>query len=58
MPEGYDSMAQVSRNIGARLLSNYPWLYGVLGGILLVTGGVIWLALRQLRRRMQKRTRA
>ncbi len=51
-------MAQVSRNIGARLLSNYPWLYGVLGGILLVTGGVIWLALRQLRRRMQKRTRA
>jgi arylsulfatase/uncharacterized sulfatase len=58
MPEGYDSMAQVSRNIAARLLSNYPWLYGVLGGILLVTGGVLWLALRQLRRRMQKRTRA
>lgn len=58
MPEGYDSMAQVSRNIGARLLSNYPWLYGVLGGILLVIGGAIWLALRQLRGRMTKRTRA
>jgi hypothetical protein len=58
MPEGYDSRAQVVRNTGARLLSNYPWLYGVLGGILLVIGGVIWLALRHLRALLRRRAAA
>lgn len=51
MPEGYDSRVQVVRNIGARLLSNYPWLYGILGGIMLVIVAVTWLALRRLLRR-------
>ncbi|MFU7527371.1 sulfatase-like hydrolase/transferase [Qipengyuania sp. ASV99] len=51
MPEGYDSMAQVNRNIGTRLLSNYPWLYGVLGAFLLALVAAFWLALRALRRR-------
>jgi arylsulfatase A-like enzyme len=58
MPKGYDSMAQVARNIGARLLSNYPWLYVVLGGILLVIVAAIWLALRQLRRLLRHRRAA
>ena len=58
MPEGYDSMAQVNRNVGARLLTNYPWLYGVLGGILLVLGAVIWLVLRQLRALLRRRRAA
>jgi arylsulfatase/uncharacterized sulfatase len=51
MPEGYDSRAQVNRNIAARLLGNYPWLYAVLGGLVLAIAAVIWLALRRLRRR-------
>ena len=51
MPEGYDSRAQVNRNIAARLLGNYPWLYGVLGGIALVFVAMFWLALRWLLRR-------
>jgi len=55
MPQGYDSMAQVSRNIGARLLSNYPWLYAVLGGVLIVVVAAIWLVLRQVRPTMQRR---
>lgn len=58
MPKGYDSMAQVASNIGARLLSNYPWLYVVLGGILLVIVAAIWLALRQLRRLLRHRRAA
>ena len=58
MPEGYDSMKQVNRNIGVRLLANYPWLYGVLGGIVLVFGAAIWLVLRQLRRIVRRRRAA
>jgi arylsulfatase A-like enzyme len=58
MPKGYDSMAQVTRNIGARLLSNYPWLYGVLGGILVVIVAAIWLAQRQLRGLLRRRRAA
>lgn len=46
MPEGYDSAAQIVRNIGARLLSNYPWLYVVLGVVLLLFAAGIWLGLR------------
>jgi arylsulfatase A-like enzyme len=55
MPQDYDSMAQVSRNIGARLLGNYPWLYGVLGGILLVMVMAIGLFFRQTRRMLRRR---
>lgn len=51
MPEGYDSRAQVNRNIAARLLGNYPWLFGLLGAILVGIVAAIWLALRRLRRR-------
>lgn len=54
MPEGYDSRAQVNRNIAARLLGNYPWLFGLLGAILLGIVAAIWLALRHLRRRRLK----
>ena len=58
MPEGYDSRAEVSRNIGARLLSNFPWLYGALAGILLVTVAAIWLGVRQMRRLLGRRRAA
>jgi arylsulfatase/uncharacterized sulfatase len=58
MPEGYDSIAQVTRNIGARLLTNYPWLYGVLGVIVLALGAAIWLVLRQLRTLLRRRRSA
>lgn len=54
MPQGYDSMAQVSRNIGARLLSNYPWLFAALGGILIAMAAAIWLGYRQLRRTLRR----
>ncbi len=58
MPEGYDSMKQVNLNVGARLLSNYPWLYGVLAVVLLVCGGGIWLALRGMRALLRRRSAA
>jgi len=58
MPEGYDSMKQVTRNVGARLLGNYPWLYGVLGAVLLVLGAAIWLALRSIRALLRRRRAA
>lgn len=55
MPEGYDSMAQVTRNIGARLLANYPWLYAVLAGIVLAVAACVWLMLRGVRALMRRR---
>lgn len=51
MPEGYNSRAQIDRNVAARLLGNYPWLFGALGASLLAMIAAIWLALRRLRRR-------
>lgn len=58
MPAGYDSMAQVIRNSTKRLLGNYPWLYGVLGGILLVIVAAIWLMLRGIRALVRRRRAA
>ena len=58
MPEGYDSRAQVVRNSGARLLANYPWLYGVLGAVLLVLVAVLWMALRGIRALLRRRASA
>lgn len=58
MPEGYDSRIQVVRNTGARLLSNYPWLYGVLGGLLLLVATLVWLVVRRLRAMMRRRRAA
>lgn len=55
MPEGYDSRKQVNRNIAARLLGNYPWLFGLLGAILVGIVAAIWLVLRRLRRRRLQR---
>lgn len=49
MPEGYDSMRQITNNVGARLLANYPWLYAVLGVIALLFGAGFWVVLRGLR---------
>jgi arylsulfatase/uncharacterized sulfatase len=51
MPQGYDSRSQVNRNVRSRLLSNYPWIYGVLGGGLLAILLSIGLVTRWLRRR-------
>lgn len=50
MPEGYDSQTQINRNIAARLLSNYPWIYAVLGAIVLAIVALIRLALRRRRK--------
>ncbi len=58
MPAGYDSMAQVIRNSTTRLLGNYPWLYGMLGGILLVIVAAIWLMLRAIRALVRRRRAA
>ena len=55
MPEGYDSMKQVTRNVGARLLTNYPWLYGVLGAVLLVFAVLVWLVVRSVRALLRRR---
>jgi arylsulfatase A-like enzyme len=58
MPEGYDSMAQVTRNVGARLLNNYPWLYAVLGAVLLVLVAAVWMGLRGFRNLVRGRQAA
>jgi arylsulfatase/uncharacterized sulfatase len=50
MPQGYDPMDQVTRNVGARLMSNYPWLYAVPSGILIAILAAIGLVRRQRRR--------
>ena len=55
MPEGYDSRAQVVRNTGARLLANYPWLYAVLGGVLLAFAAGLWVAVRGIRALVRRR---
>lgn len=58
MPEGYNSLAQVVRNTGARLLANYPWLYGVLGGVLLVLAALLWMTVRGIRALLRRRASA
>lgn len=58
MPQGYDSTAQVNRNSIVRLLANYPWLYGVLVGMLLVFAAVIWLAVGLVRALLRRRRTA
>ena len=50
MPEGYDSAAQNARNNIGKLLGNYPWLYGVMSGVLVIAGLVFWSLFRVLRR--------
>lgn len=55
MPDGYDSLAQVTNNVGARLFTNYPWIYGVLGAILLIFVVCFWLILRRLRSKARAR---
>jgi arylsulfatase/uncharacterized sulfatase len=51
MPDDYDSAKQIARNTGARLLGNYPWLYAMFSGILLLPAVGIGLGLRALVRR-------
>lgn len=58
MPEGYDSRAQVIRNTGERLLANYPWLYGVLGVVLLVLVAGLWIVVRGVRALVRQRAPA
>lgn len=58
MPEGYNSLAQVVRNTGVRLLANYPWLYGVLGAVLLVFVAVLWMMVRGVRTLVRRRASA
>ena len=57
MPEGYDSAAQIARNVGARLLSNYPWLYGVLGAVVLLLAAAVWLTIRGMLALVRRRRR-
>ncbi len=58
MPEGYDSRAQIARNVGARLFANYPWLYAVAATVLLAFAAFVWLALRRIRSAQRRRKSA
>jgi arylsulfatase/uncharacterized sulfatase len=49
MPEGYDSVAQTAGNNISQMLVNYPWLYGVMAGLALLAGFVVWGLFRLLR---------
>lgn len=46
MPEGYDSLKQINANTASHMLDNYPWLYAVLAGIILLAGALVWLLVR------------
>lgn len=50
MPEGYDSAEQTARNNISQMLANYPWLYGVMAGLGVLAGLVVWSLFRVLRR--------
>ncbi|MBY0303885.1 MAG: arylsulfatase [Sphingomonas sp.] len=54
MPEGYDSAAQTLRNNISHMLENYPWLYGVMAGMMVLTGLVAWGLFRALRRSFRR----
>lgn len=57
MPDGYDSVAQNARNNIRQMLVNYPWLYGVMAGMVVLAGLVVWGLFRVLRR-LARRTAA
>lgn len=50
MPEGYDSAQQNLRNNTGKLLANYPWLFGVMAGAMVLAGLGGWGLFRVLRR--------
>lgn len=54
MPEGYDSMAQTYSNTTKHMLENYPWLYGVMLGFLVLFAGVLWGLYRLIRRVLRR----
>lgn len=43
MPKGYDSLAQIVENSLAKVLKNYPWLYGLAALLLLSMVGLFWV---------------
>lgn len=46
MPDGFNSANQIRSNTTGRMLDNYPWLYFILGGILIVLSLTIWAIVR------------
>ena len=54
MPEGYDSAAQTLRNNISHMLENHPWLYGMMAGMMVLTGLVAWGLFRVLRRSFRR----
>lgn len=54
MPEGYDSAAQTLWNNISHMLENYPWLYGVMAGMVMLTALVAWGLFRVLRRSFRR----
>jgi len=54
MPEGYDSAAQTTWNNISHMLENYPWLYGVMAGMVMLTGLVVWALFKGLRRSFRR----
>lgn len=49
MPEGYDSAGQTAKNNIRKMFANYPWLYGVMAGVGVLAGLVLWGLFRVLR---------
>lgn len=50
MPDDYDSAQQTVTNNIRQMLANYPWLYGVMTGGMVLAGLLIWGLFRVLRR--------
>lgn len=49
MPQGYDSVKQLTANTTDRLLANYPWIYAVLAAIVILALLLLWLIYRLIR---------
>lgn len=50
MPKDYDSAQQTATNNIRKMFANYPWIYGVMAGGIVIAGLVIWGLFRVLRR--------
>ena len=50
MPEGYNTADQIRTNTIERMLENYPWLYVVFGGLIVVLAIALWTIIKAVRR--------
>lgn len=50
MPQGFDTVSQIRSNTTSRMLQNYPWLFLVLGAIVIVFLLTLWIVVKAVMR--------